>query len=94
MPTDTSDDCCVANAGLCHRHARAVLPQLKEPWWYRQVKTGDAHRSDEAPEQVRKRQKHERTEQLKRTERRRSLPHARLATALTGAFVINRRKAA
>jgi hypothetical protein len=31
---------CVRASGLCQRHAKGVLPQLKEPSWYRDAHSG------------------------------------------------------
>lgn len=87
-----NDDCCKAvEGGLCEKHARGVLPQLAQPWWYRDVKTGDAHRSDEHPANVRRRQRNEREIKLRRLIRRGGA--SRMAVALTGRFTRNRRAA-
>jgi hypothetical protein len=69
--------CCLTHeGGMCHQHARGILPQLAEPHWYRLAKTGDANRSDEAPTLVLARQKYERQQRVNR----------RLLRATTGAF--------
>lgn len=31
---------CVNQSGLCQKHKRSVLPQLKEPHWYRLAHSG------------------------------------------------------
>lgn len=31
---------CLEQSGLCHRHARHVCPQLKEPSWHRDAHSG------------------------------------------------------
>ena len=95
IPTDISsaDDCCKqADGKLCAKHARSVLPQLAQPWWYRDVKTGDANRSDEHPDLVRRRQRNEREIKLRRAIRRGGA--SRLAVAVTGARTGRNRKAA
>lgn len=34
---------CVEQQGLCRRHEKAILPQLAEPFWYRQAHSGMFH---------------------------------------------------
>lgn len=39
--SDTPEcDRCAQSAGLCRRHAHGILPQLAQPFWYRQAHSG------------------------------------------------------
>lgn len=92
---ETTDACldCVKSAGrMCGRHAREILPQLAEPWWYRHVKTGDANRSTEHPDHVRRRQRYERQEKARRIARKHPTPAQRLLLGTTGAFTGRNRR--
>lgn len=62
-------------------------PQLKQPSWYRDAKSGNATPSHEPASNVLSRQRYERSEKVRRH-------HARLLTAATGARVGANRRAA
>jgi hypothetical protein len=93
--------CCLGESGgICQHHANTlrwgvtgqpIFPNLKQPGWRNEVKTGDANRSDEAPSLVLARQKAQREIAVART-RRRQAPITRLLRATTGAFTGRNRR--
>lgn len=74
---------CVEQLGLCARHAPGVLPQLKQPSWYRLV--GEAHYAPKAtPESPAARKVRERKE--RKRARKRAIAAHRLLEAVAGRF--------
>lgn len=77
---------CVAQEGLCAPHRPHVLPQLKEPSWYRDAHSG---REDERQKRRPPRDKTELRNEARR-ERRATRAARRLGRALDGQFTRSR----
>lgn len=60
---DACDEC-VAQKGLCGKHARGVLPQLAQPFWYRLVGSNYDSPDVPSPQAVKKAAKREHRRQL------------------------------
>lgn len=77
---------CIERDGLCVAHAPAVLPQLKQPGWYRHAHSGMYHETGKA--------QLEQSPAAKKAERRNVRKKSRLERALAGEFTPVRPRAA
>lgn len=81
---------CVTHEGLCHAHEPHVLPQLKEPGWYRDAHSGKYYETGKHQKLSREGQLVKERKERKAAKRAAKPVAKRLGRALRGEFTRSR----